>query len=154
MTIHIGRELGEALAEMRADAISRMRATCIITRPTGKIVTDLEGNDTREMVQVYPDPSWTEEHPHADGKCYLRYPGLAHEQSFDSQGTDVSQSRIVLRVPFGPVFRPGDVATITSDADTPHLTGTALRVASVDDQSQATAQRLLCEDNQSGVSHA
>lgn len=115
-----------------------MRATCKVERP-GERVPDGRGGETVEMLPVYT------------GKCYVRYPGLAFESTFDSVGVTVAQSRVVLRVPFGPTFRPGDVATILSDADTPHLAGTVLRVASIDDQSQATAQRLLCEDNQSGM---
>lgn len=85
------------------------------------------------------------------GKCYVRYPGLAFESNLDSVAVSVAQSRVVVRVPFGVAFRPGDVITVLSDPDTPHLAGTVLRVASIDDQSQSTAQRLLCEDNQSGL---
>ena len=54
-------------------------------------------------------------------------------------------------MPFGVAYRPGDIATILTDPDNPQLANTVLRVASIDDMSQATAQRLLCEDNQAGV---
>lgn len=116
----------------------RMRDTCIIERP-GEKISDGRGGETVEMLLVY------------EGKCYLRYPGLAFETNHDLAGVNVVESRAVVRVPFGPVFRPDDVIEITASADTEHLVGTRLRVASIDDQSQATAQRLLCEDFQKGV---
>lgn len=126
------------LTRGRAAFERRMRGGCKVER-LGASVPDGFGGTTTPRELVF------------EGKCYLRYPGLAFESNFDSAGVTVSQSRIVLRVPFGPTFRPGDVVTILSDADNPQLAGTVLRVASIDDQSQSTAQRLLCEDNQSGV---
>ena len=76
---------------------------------------------------------------------------MAFETAYDSVGVAISQSRVVVRVPFGTVYRVGDRVTIVSDPDNPQLVGTVYRVASIDDMSQATAQRLLCEDNQAGV---
>lgn len=133
-----GDELAAGLAVLRVHAESRMRASCRITRP-GLAVTDENGDVTYPVTLVF------------EGPCYTRYPGLAFEQNADSGGVSVVQSRIVVRVPFGPIVRPGDVVTIVSDPDNPQLAGTVLRVASIDDQSQSTAQRLLCEDNQAGV---
>lgn len=127
-----------------------MRATCVIERKTGQI-DDGRGGVTTVWEQVYPDHSWPADHPDAAGPCYTRYPGLANESTFDSAGASVVQSKLVLRVPFGVAFRPGDRATILADIDNPQMAGTVLRVASIDDMSQATAQRLLCEDNQAGV---
>ena len=116
----------------------RMRDSCSVVRP-GLPVDDGQGGVVPSSTPVY------------EGICYLRYPGLAQGAMLAAAGAGVAQSRIVVRVPFGPVFRPGDVVTILASLDTPHLAGTVLRVASIDDQSQAAAQRLLCEDNQSGV---
>lgn len=127
-----------------------MRATCVIERKAGQI-DDGRGGVTTIWEQVYPDRSWPADHPDSAGPCYTRYPGLANESTFDSAGTSVVQSKLVLRVPFGVAFRPGDRATILTDLDNPQMAGTVLRVASIDDMSQATAQRLLCEDNQAGV---
>jgi hypothetical protein len=84
-----------------------------------------------------------------DGKGYTRYPGIAFEQNPEAGGAVFTISRILVRLPFGVTFRPGDVVEVVSDPDNPQLKGTRLRVASIDDQSQATAQRLLCEDTQS-----
>ena len=123
------------LARARAAFLRRMRATCRVERP-GK-----------------PDPltglpSWALVY---EGRCYTRYPGLAFEQSPEVAGAVLAQSRVILRVPFGVQYRPGDVVTILSDPDNPQMVGARLRVESCDDQSQASAQRLLCNDEQTGV---
>lgn len=115
-----------------------MRGTCTITRP-GRADTDAGGNVTVPQAPIYT------------GRCYARYPGLAQESTPDVGGATVVKSRLVLRIPFGTVIRPNDVVTITADPDNPQLVGTVLRVASIDDQSQATAQRLLVDDLQGGV---
>lgn len=117
----------------------RMRGTCDVRRPNGT-TPDGRGGETPILEPVS-----------GNLPCYVRYPGLAHESTFDSAGVSVPQSRVVVRVPFGAIYRPGDRITILSDPDNPQLVGTVLRVASIDDMSQATAQRLLCEDNQAGA---
>lgn len=127
-----------ALRRGRRAFLARMRGTCTVTRP-GAPVTDDDGVVTTPQPVIF------------EGPCYLRYPGLAFENEHDSQGVTIVQSRVVARLPFGTIFRPGDLITIESDPDNPQMVGTVLRVASIDDQSQATAQRLLCEDNQAGV---
>lgn len=133
-----GDDVAAGLAELRAHAQTRMRASCTITRP-GAPVTDEYGDVSILDSTVF------------EGPCYTRYPGLAFEQNADVGGASVVASRIVVRIPFGPICRPGDVVTITADPDNPQLVGTRLQVASIDDQSQATAQRLLCVDYQAGV---
>jgi hypothetical protein len=127
-----------------------MTASAVVVRKTGTEVDD-HGREVVTTKQIYPDPSWPEDHPHTDGKCYFRYPGLAFASVFDSAGVTVTQSRLVGRFPFGVEFSVGDVVTIVSDPNNPNLVGTELMVASVDDQSQATAQRVLLDDNQKGV---
>lgn len=134
----MSRSLTSTLRKGRAAFEKRMRATCAVVRPTGSTV-DVAGREVVTFTTVY------------EGRCYVRYPGVAFETNRDSQTVTIVQSRVVVRVPFGPAFAPGDVVEIVTDPDTPHLVGTQLRVASIDDQSQATAQRLLCEDNQAGV---
>ena len=131
-------ELIAGLTELRRHAEERMRGTCRIARVVGTTVGDY-GEEVPVWETVY------------EGKCYLRYPGLAFESMFDSVGVTVTQSRLVARIPVGAGSFVADVITVLSDPDTPHLAGATLRVASIDDQSQATAQRLLCEDNQKGV---
>lgn len=126
------------LGAMRRRAESRMRGACLIERATGT-TTDEWGAVVSTWATIY------------EGKGYARYPGLAFEQNHESGGADITVSRVVYRIPFGAVIRPGDRLTITADADNPQLAGTVLRVASVDDQSQATAQRLVCDDYQAGV---
>ena len=145
-----GDDVAAGLRLLRGEAVSRMRDTCIIVRP-GAMVTDDDGNVTQSSTQIYPAPGWPDDHPHADGKCYTRYPGLAFEQNREVGGATIVDSRIVVRVPFGVAFRPGDLVTITSSLDNPQLAGTVLRVMSIDDASQTTAQRLLCSDIQAGL---
>ncbi|HEY4536432.1 MAG TPA: DUF6093 family protein [Enteractinococcus sp.] len=134
----------------RAQTESRMKSSAVVVRKTGTEVDDY-GREVPSLKQIYPNPDWPEDHPHADGKCYFRYPGLAFASVFDSAGVTVTQSRLVGRFPFGVEFAVGDVVTIMSDPDNPNLAGTELTVSSIDDQSQATAQRLLLDDNQKGV---
>lgn len=138
-----GEELAAGLAEMRQLAESRMRGTCTIRRP----LPGQEGLDPTlpgRTIPVYePEPIYA-------GKCYTRYPGIAHEQNPVFAGATDVVSRIIVRIPFGAICKPGDVVTIDSDPDNPQLVGAMLRVASIDDQSQATAQRLLAEDFQAG----
>ncbi len=142
--------LANALDRGRAAFIDRMRATCIIDRPVDKTIDD-DGRSSIAYAQVYPDPAWSPGHPHADGKCYVRYPGVAFETNRASAGVTIVDSRVIVRIPFGTVHRPGDRVRILTDPDNPQLVGTRYRVASIDDQSQATAQRLLCSDYQAGV---
>lgn len=132
-----GATVARELAFLRTQAESRMRGTCTIERPNGE--TTVGGVVTPSFEHVYV------------GKCYTRYPGLAQEANREVGGATVTESRIVVRIPFGPVCRPGDRVTITADSDNPQLAGAVYRVESIDDQSQATAQRLLCSDLQSGV---
>lgn len=133
-----GTDLAAGLAELRGHAESRMRGTCTIGRPSGT-TTDADGVVAANFATVY------------SGKCYTRYPGLAQEANREVAGATVIESRIVVRIPFGTIHKPGDRVTITADLDNPQLAGAVYRVESIDDQSQATAQRLLCSEVQSGV---
>lgn|SRR5690625_1555871 len=142
--------IGPVLRKGRARTERRMRATAIVERKVGTTVDDY-GFEVPDLQQIYPDPSWPDDHPHADGKCYFRYPGLAFETDYDSVGVTITQTRIVGRFPFAVEFEVGDVVTIVNDPDNPYMAGTELRVASGDDQSQATAQRVLLDNNQKGV---
>lgn len=132
--------IGPVLAQARAAFERRMRATCRVERPTGGLVYDpVLMVDVPEVVLV------------SEPRCYVRYPGIAFEQSPEVAGAVLAQSRVIVRVPFGVQYRPGDVVTILSDPDNPQMVGARLRVESCDDQSQASAQRLLCTDEQTGV---
>lgn len=126
-------------ARARRTAKKRMRGECKIERATGGTTNSDGVYVPEEFEEVYA------------GACYLRYPGLAQEAVRDVAGAQVVESRIVVRIPFGAVVRPGDRVTVTSDPDNPQLAGVVLRVESIDDQSQATAQRLLCSDLQAGA---
>ena len=127
------------LARARAAFIRRMRATCTIRRVAGTTLDPLTGADVPTFADVYSGP------------CYTRYPGLAFEQNPEAGGAVYTISRLVVRIPHGVQIRPGDLVTIDADPDNPQMEGAVVRVASADGQSQASAQRLLCEDYQAGV---
>lgn len=128
--------VGPVLALGRAAVLARMRGTYLVEREDGFTEGELPGQIIPKWVKIWEGPG------------YARYPGLAFEERPVVGGFQFTVSRIVVRVPFGPVFRPGDRVTVISDPDNTQLNGTQLRVASIDDQSQSTAQRLLCEDFQ------
>jgi hypothetical protein len=73
---------------------------------------------------------------------------LAFEQTPQAGGQVFVISRMVVRVPHGVSFLPGDVVTWVADPDNAVMVGKVLRVGSVDEQSQSTAQRLLCDEYQ------
>lgn len=137
----LGDDLAAALPDLRAAARSRMRATCTIRRVASVSTDATTGAPT--VTWVAPDPYV--------GACRTRYPGLAHEQTPEVGGATVVASRLIVHIPHGTQILPGDRVRIDSDPDNPIMVNAVLRVASVDDQSQATAQRLLCEDYQAGV---
>lgn len=130
--------IDRALVPARRAFLRRMRATCTIRRVVGTTLDPLTGAD----VPVYAVPDVY------SGPCYTRYPGLAFEQNPEAGGAVYTISRLVVRIPHGAQVRPGDLVTIDADPDNPQMAGTTVRVASADDQSQASAQRLLCEDYQ------
>lgn len=130
--------MAEKLREDREYAESRMRGTCRITRP-GPWVSDGAGGGSHVPTTVY------------EGRYYARYPGLAFEQNTEVAGGTAVVSRLVVRIPFGPICRPGDQVEVLTDPDNPQMVGVRLSVASVDDASQNTAQRLICNDFQGGV---
>jgi|SRR5690625_2627421 len=142
--------IGGVLEMGRRSAESRMRDACVIRR-AGEKVSDGRGGETVTMVQVYPDPSWPEDHPHYDGKCWVSYPGVAFESTFDSAGVTVVQGRIELNLPIGADVEEDDVVVITRTRDNPRLTSLEFRVASEVPRSQGVRQKILCEHNQRGV---
>ena len=136
-----GAALTDALPELRAMAESRMRATCTIVRddPESDPVVDDDGAVTVPTVPVYA------------GKCRIRFPGMASGRIADASGATVVTTRPVVSVPVGTDVQVGDVVTITADLDNAHVVGRRYRVEATDEQSQATAQRLVCMDYQAGV---
>lgn len=117
----------------------RMRATCKITRPGDDLNEDDHGNVTPTETLVY------------EGKCYAHYPGLKFETNRESVGVRIAEYRAVVSIPFDPVIKEGDKVTIVADPDTPRLDGAVYQVATIDVQSQTTAQRLLCSGFHTGV---
>lgn len=120
----------------RREAEKRMRADVVITRPDPL-------DPTAKHAPVYG----TEDAP---GRARMRYPGLAHEQVPEAAGARITRTRIVVSIPHGVQVNPHDVVRVIRDRDNPTLDGQTYSVGSIDDQSQSSAQRLLCNDIQSG----
>lgn len=134
--------LPNTLKRGRAAFAKRMRATCQVFQEGPKVMDPVTG-------QMVPSRSLIFE-----GKCYTRYPGVAFEAAHNAAGVQIVDSRIIVRVHHSaPVIPVDAVVTMIADPDNPKTVGTEYRVASVDDQSQSTAQRLLCVDTQKGVTN-
>ncbi len=146
----ISARVALAARDAREQFLGRMRDTCVIERP-GEKTSDGRGGETVEMVQVYPDPGWPEDHPHTDGKCWVSYPGVAFESTSESAGVTVVQGRVEVNLPVEPSIHEDDVVTITRSVDNPRLEGVKFRVASEVPRSQGARQKVLCEHNQKGV---
>lgn len=134
--------LPNTLRRGRAAFERRMRAECRITVLGEAVMDPVTGEMGNPETVIY------------EGKCYTRYPGVAFEAAHNAAGIQIVDSRIIVRVPHSaPVIPVDSVVTMVSDPDNPKTVGTKYRVASVDDQSQSTAQRLLCVDTQKGVTN-
>lgn len=138
MSSDFGAALAAARTELEGHALTRMRGTCVIGRPTGDQDTDPDGVVTAVYETIY------------EGRCYVRTPGLAQESAREINGGTVVEARVIVRVPFGVRYLPGDRVRILTDLDNPTLVGDQYRVESVDKQSMGTAQRLLCTNAQTG----
>lgn len=145
--------ISQTLRRARSAFVSkRLRARCtiVLVDPTREI-TDM---DTGE-VTPYRETLYT------DVPCYVRYPGVAFESNHPVGGIQLVDSRILVRIPHDYRTETGDwmpymipvkaVIVWESDPDNPKLVGTEYLVKSLDEQSQASALRVLCEDAQSGV---
>lgn len=152
----LGRRLSgrRSVADLREHARSRFEAK----RFRGQLLIETKGSQTTDK-QGKVTTTWNTLY---DGPFYARYPGLAWEQTPEVTGQTMAVSRIVIRIPFPersaafwkaspPKVPVGARLTVVSDPGNAQFAGTVLRVASIDDQSDATAQRLFCEDFQSGT---
>lgn len=152
MVLRFGRR---NVADLREHARGRFEAK----RFRGEIKIEVRGEQETDRNTGVVATDWTLLY---QGPFYARYPGLAWEQTPDVAGQTMAVSRIVVRIPFPersgdswktdpPKVPVGARITVVSDPGNEQFAGTVLRVASIDDQSDATAQRLFCEDPQSGT---
>lgn len=130
----------------------RLRARCHITvvDPLREVTDPVTG-----VVSPYTQTLY------ADVPCYTRYPGIAFEDKHPVGGIQLVDSRIIVRVPHDfrtvggdwvPYVIPVNAVIVwDSDPDNPKLVGTRFQVKSLDEQSQASALRVLCDDTQKGV---
>lgn len=135
------------LREGRRAFLSRMRARCRVWLiDTTREVTDPVTGQVVPIREVLYESL----------PAYTRYPGMAWESNHPVGGAVLVDSRLVVRVPFefegeAVAFPVHSVIEWLSDPDNPKLVGSEFQVKSFDDQSQATAQRVICEDTQKGV---
>ena len=129
----LGDTLARTLPRLRAEAESRMRATCSITRPIGE-----------------PDPV-TGEREHAPvwyGKCRVKSVASRVQSSVDVVTAAVTRVSDEVHIPVdvGPIL-VGDVITITAveDPRLARIVGTIYRVTSLHEGNDTTAQRLPVE---------
>lgn len=128
------------LHQGRAAFLARMRGRCRV-EVVGRVVTDpVTGEVAASRTVLYEDVPF-----------YARYPGSVSEQDHPVGGSRLVSSRVVVRVPHGFTVPVDALIVVVSDPDNSKLVGSVFRVASLDDQSQSTAQRLVCEDVQKGV---
>lgn len=123
----------DGLAELRAEAESRMSATVVVKRP-GPPVENPDGSIT---------PSWT-----AVDSGKGRISGdRPYESSPDAGGHTFTVQRYVLSKPVGTgPYIVGDIAQVTVEPNNPLLVGAVFRIAGPDERSQQTAQRMFVED--------
>lgn len=139
--------LDTVLRQGRRAFLSRMRARCRVWLVDSSLeVTDLETGEVTPFREVLYESL----------PAYTRYPGMAWETNHPVGGAVIVDSRLVVRVPFefdGALvsFPVNSVIEWLADPDNPKLVGSEFLVRSFDDQSQATAQRVICEDTQRGV---
>lgn len=121
-----------------------MTTQVVITRRSGEMTDPVTGE--AETVQVYPDPAWPADHPHADGKAKLTS-YEAHEASSASGQRVITTQRMTLHVPVGAyAAQVGDFATVVDSTD-PLLVGRAVRVAQqAPYKEHATAYRCFVDE--------
>lgn len=130
----------------------RLRARCsVVLVDPDREITDMETGEVTSYREVL----------YSDVPCYTRYPGVAFESSHPVGGIQLVDSRILVRIPHDyrsegggwvPYVIPVNAVIVwESDPDNPKLVGTEYLVKSLDEQSQASALRVLCEDAQAGV---
>ena len=135
----IGAEIAAALPQLRAEAESLMRDTCMITRidPDG---TPVFNSDTGLYVDPLPLTVYT-------GKCRVK--GNARfDHVVQAGGQPVTLYRFAVSVPVGSItFKVDDIVHVTASALDPAMVGLNLRVRQPEFGSQITARRLGCEEN-------
>lgn len=132
----IGDDLAAALPELRAQAESRMRDTCIVTGPGGEPAWD-EGSGT----YTTPDGATVYE-----GKCRVRQASPTGAQASPGDAAwSVDHAVVSLPVDGTDSIGPGHVIVITTAADEPSRAGWKFTVEAGHYQTDSTARRLPCK---------
>lgn len=142
--IDLGAEILAALPGLRQQAESMMTTQVVITRGSGEMTDPVTGE--AETVQVYPNPSWASDHPHADGKAKLTS-YEAHEAASAAGQRVITTQRMALHVPVGSyAAQVGDMAEVVGSRD-PLLIGRKVRIVQqAPYKEHATAYRCFVDE--------
>ena len=130
----LGYDLSAALAELRAQAESRMTDTVRITRPGESVFDNETGTYTPTVVVVYNGP----------GRLKLASTVVS---DIDAGGQVLAAQRPRLDLPVAASggVRVNDTATITASTNDPASVGVRLNIEGVFYQTDATARRFPVE---------
>lgn len=150
-TMDFVSHIRRGLSDGRALAESRMTSACVIERTTGQIIKNSAGDDVAEWVQVYPDPEWPTDHPHADGKCRVTdFNAHPSTPELVGQKITINQPRVLVPVS-SPLVKVGDRITVLTCPENPVLAGSVFLVVAIRTKAQETNRNLLCDQVQSGT---
>jgi hypothetical protein len=132
--VSLGDDIAAVLPELRAQAESRMRDTCVITASAAGTWDDATG--------TYTDPTETTVY---EGKCRVRQPSPTGGQ-VDSGTAVWTVDHAVVSLPIDgtDMIGPGHFVTITASAEEPARVGWVLTVEAGHYQTDSTARRLPC----------
>ncbi len=128
----------------RRNAESQMIDSCTVTREDPDAPID-EVTGVRPRVQVYPDPTWPDEHRLHRGPAKSQsYEG--YESTPEAGGHEYTVQRYAAHFPWD-AFTPqtGDVVTWTACPQSPSREGTQDRITAPFDKSMYTAIRVAVD---------
>ena len=121
----------------RTQAEALMTDTCTITRVTGSVFNDSDGTYTDTLDTVYA------------GKCRVQLRNMAVAALPLSGERQVVALQLEVSIPLTSVApRVGDAVTVTVAPHDPALVGRVFRVREEMHKSQATARRLVAQEEQ------
>ena len=126
----IGDDIAAALPELRAQAESLMRDSCVVERRTGRVMDDA----TLEYVD-----SWSRVY---EGRCRVQVAATQPAEEVVG-GRAFVVTDAVVQLPVGPVdFADDDRVTVTFTAYDPALVGVVLSVTSREVKTHPVMRRL------------
>ena len=126
----IGDDIAAALPELRAQAESLMRDSCVVERRTGRVMDDTSLEYVDSWSRVY------------EGRCRVQVAATQPAEEVVG-GRAFVVTDAVVQLPVGPVdFADDDRVTVTSTAYDPALVGVVLSVTSREVKTHPVMRRL------------